>query len=223
MFRLSKTPFLTPFVGIIFEYASFLFPRLPQLAVTMNTETIIAFHHPQPVYPNHLVIIPKKAISTFLLLLHDKHIHYLFEILGAAWHIIHHSGDVYETHWLLRVNGGKYQDVKQVHFHLSTDDHDTQKMFENSEKHREDAHRCDVLYSSYPGRHEFLIVPTEHLVLESHDNAQHLHIVKDMIACFQGLDQKYHLTQVGYTVIFKEIILDQKRRRLSLHIGADKT
>ena len=59
VFRLVRTPAAGYFVGLIFAYFSFVIPtrRLRE------TKTLIAFHHPQPSYPTHILIVPKKQLQ----------------------------------------------------------------------------------------------------------------------------------------------------------------
>ncbi len=100
-------------IGWIFAKMSFLLPvdRLRE------TETLIAFHHPKPAYPFHILIVPKKAIqrladldpsdSTFL-----TDLFFTIQSLVNEFHL---------TAYRLIVNGGEYQDFPQLHFHLISD------------------------------------------------------------------------------------------------------
>ncbi|MDL1909098.1 HIT domain-containing protein [Chloroflexi bacterium CFX6] len=82
-----------------------------------ETETLMAFHHPKPSYPFHVLLVPKKAVRTLM----------EFDAKDSAF-----LGDLYSTvqslveefqlpAYRLIVNGGEYQDFPQLHFHLVSD------------------------------------------------------------------------------------------------------
>ena len=81
-----------------------------------ETHTVLAFHHPQPAYAVHILIVPKKTIHDLLSFTDDTMIYARDALLMAQRLIRQLSLD--EAGYRLIVNGGEYQDVKQVHFHL---------------------------------------------------------------------------------------------------------
>lgn len=102
-----------PVIGWIFAHMSFAIPvkRLHE------TETLMAFHHPKPAYPFHVLLVPKKAILSLK----------EFDTTDAAF-----LTDLYSTvqqlvnefrlpAYRLIVNGGEFQDFPQLHFHLVAD------------------------------------------------------------------------------------------------------
>jgi histidine triad (HIT) family protein len=98
-------------IGFGFQYGSGLIPVRP----IVSTKTVIAFPHPKPAFDNHVLVIPKHAIATFPDLLARQNIGYLLALLDTA--------QVLSKAWGWQsfsygVNGGTYQDVRQVHFHL---------------------------------------------------------------------------------------------------------
>ena|SRR5215210_8058974 len=104
---------LAPVIGWIFAHMSFAIPvkRLHE------TETLMAFHHPRPAYPFHVLLVPKKAVvslneldtvdTTFLTDLYSTVQKLVDEFQLPAYRMI--------------VNGGKVQDFPQLHFHLVSD------------------------------------------------------------------------------------------------------
>jgi histidine triad (HIT) family protein len=79
-----------------------------------ETETLLAFQHPKPSYPYHVLIVPKQAVATLLEL--DPHNSAFLTDLYATVQSL-----VTEFHlpvYRLIVNGGEYQDFPQLHFHL---------------------------------------------------------------------------------------------------------
>ena len=105
--------FLAPVIGWIFAHMSFAIP----VQRVRETETLLAFHHPKPAYKFHVLLVPKKAVTS----LQD------FDTSDSAF-----LSDVYSTvqslvdefhlsAYRLIVNGGDYQDFPQLHFHLISD------------------------------------------------------------------------------------------------------
>ncbi|NKB65772.1 MAG: HIT domain-containing protein [Candidatus Latescibacteria bacterium] len=115
LFRLarlvSRHPLTGKIVGLGFQYGSFLLP-VRRLA---DSETTVIFAHPRPAYDDHLLVVPKRAIATFPDLLAPNRLVYFAAILQAARQLLDTQG---WDNYSLAVNGGRNQEVSQVHFHL---------------------------------------------------------------------------------------------------------
>lgn len=214
LFALSKTVIFVKIVGLIFEYATFLLP----VSRVIENERIISFQHPQPAYSNHIVIVPKKAIPTFLDLIKENHVERLFHILETAKTIIDDSKEFDHDNWVLCVNGGSRQEVNQVHFHLFTLSKKSQRIWDAYRK-IEDGD-LEVFYYSTEKQREFIMIPEESISLSMTYNRQQQVILEKMISCFQLLDQEYGFSQIGYSLIFQEIVVEGEKK-LSVHIFAD--
>ena len=96
--------------GFIFTHMSFLVPaeRLRE------TDTLLAFHHPKPSYPFHVVLVPRQAIPDLMALdpSNAKFLSDLFEVVGSL--VTEFQLPAYR----LIVNGGEYQEFPHLHFHL---------------------------------------------------------------------------------------------------------
>ena len=103
-------PWVMRLIGWVFEHMSFAIPvnRLHE------TETLVAFHHPKPSYPFHVLLVPKKSVESLMDL--DSADSAFFKDLYST------VQSLVEEHQLpayrLIVNGGEYQDFPQLHFHL---------------------------------------------------------------------------------------------------------
>ena len=106
---LSKHPMTGKVIGWGFQYGSWLIP----VRRLVDTREVTAFPHPKPPFDAHVLVIPKRAIATFPDLLEQKN--YLFALLDTAQTLIAEWG---WTAYSFGVNGGIYQDLRQVHFHL---------------------------------------------------------------------------------------------------------
>ncbi len=99
-------------MGWLFAHVSFLLPvdRL------RDTETLLAFHHPRPAYPVHILIVPKRRLAN-LLDLQTADADFLLELIATVQSLITEFG-LETVGYRLITNGGPYQDIPQLHFHL---------------------------------------------------------------------------------------------------------
>ena len=99
-----------PLIGWIFAHMSFIIP----VKRLRETDALMAFYHPRPTYPFHVLLLPKKAVpslkefdstdTTFLTDLYSTVQSLVEELQLPAWRLI--------------LNGGEYQDFPHLHFHL---------------------------------------------------------------------------------------------------------
>ncbi len=96
-------------VGWVFAHMSFAIParRLRE------TETLLAFYHPKPAYPFHVLLVPKETIATIMDL--DPASVLLSDVVAAVQSLV---AEFHLPAYRLIVNGGEYQDFPQLHFHL---------------------------------------------------------------------------------------------------------
>lgn len=84
----------------------------------LETENVLAFYHTKPFWETHIVVIPKRHISSLLTLEKpDESIFLeLFETVKKV------AAQVVEEKGAARVltNLGKYQESKHLHFHINS-------------------------------------------------------------------------------------------------------
>lgn len=83
-----------------------------------ESENVLAYHHTRPFWPVHIVVVPKKHISSFITLTkEDEPI--LLEIIEVLKTL---ATKVEKEHGAARIltNLGKYQDSKHLHLHISS-------------------------------------------------------------------------------------------------------
>ncbi|MEE8356984.1 MAG: HIT domain-containing protein [Anaerolineales bacterium] len=100
----------------VFSYFSFVIPgeRL------VETNSLLAFHHPSPSYPLHILIVPKSKLRSLADLPTEDQ---LFEVeLFRVVDDLVQTFDLYSKGYRLIVNGGKTQEVDHLHFHLISED-----------------------------------------------------------------------------------------------------
>ena len=81
-----------------------------------QTATLLAFYHPRPAYPVHILIVPKRAIAD-LGGLDESDQEFLLDLVSVVQSLVDEF-NLKETGYRLVSNGGKYQDIPQLHFHL---------------------------------------------------------------------------------------------------------
>lgn len=79
-------------------------------------DDVIVFKSIRPVAENHLLIVPKKHISTFRDLVGDGADRIILKMVSVSQKMIQEKG--LEDGYRLAVNGGKYQEVLHLHLHL---------------------------------------------------------------------------------------------------------
>lgn len=115
LFKIAKGPFMGKIAGNAFQYCSLAIP----VKKVYSSKEIFAFYHPRPSYENHIIISPKKAVKNLQQLASDSFCKYFVKIWEAAKDIcVTHPG--YNNSFALVANGGKRQEVQQVHFHMFT-------------------------------------------------------------------------------------------------------
>jgi histidine triad (HIT) family protein len=81
-----------------------------------ETKNLIAFHNPEPTYPLHFLIIPKQPITRFMdISPSDQGL--IMELVQMIQCLVEEL-DLDEEGYRLIVNGGKYQSLPRLHFHL---------------------------------------------------------------------------------------------------------
>lgn len=116
IYKIAKTSIGGIFLGWIFAYFTFVIPG-ERLA---ETETLLAFHHPSPSFPLHILIVPRERYKSLMdlptseaglfadLLSMVKELIQRFDLVSGGYHLV--------------VNGGKAQEVEHLHFHLYSED-----------------------------------------------------------------------------------------------------
>lgn len=101
-----------PFLGLLFGPMSFLLPA----SRLRETDHLLAFFHPQPAYPTHILLVPRKAIADLSDLSADD-APFLLDLFAAVASLVDEFG-LEQQGYRLIANGGPYQDVPRLHFHL---------------------------------------------------------------------------------------------------------
>src|SRR5512143_3261197 len=114
-FRFARSRPGRRLVAFSFAKMDFLIP-VKRLRDTANW---LAFHHPSPAYPLHILIVPKREIAGIqeITPAEQELLVELFQIVQSL--VAEFNLDA--TGYRLVTNGGKYQDIPLLHFHLISD------------------------------------------------------------------------------------------------------
>lgn len=112
LFSLARTSLGSLLIGWIFAHLSFAIP----VKRLRETDTLLAFYHPAPSYPLHILLVPKRAIKSFMQLSSTDQDFYA-DLIQTVQSLVTEF-DLEKGGYQLVVNGGNCQEVGQLHFHL---------------------------------------------------------------------------------------------------------
>jgi histidine triad (HIT) family protein len=105
--------YFAPLIGWIFAHISFAIP----VKRLRETKTLMAFYHPKPASPFHVLLVPKKAVTS-LEELDPSDTVFLMDLNSTVQNLV---SEFRLPAYRLIVNGGEFQDFPQLHFHLISD------------------------------------------------------------------------------------------------------
>lgn len=101
-------------------YCENVLSRKITVDIVRETDEVLAYHHTRPFWETHIVVIPKRHISSLITMNGEDD-----GILTALFAVIRSvATDVVKERGAARVltNLGKYQDSKHLHFHVYSGD-----------------------------------------------------------------------------------------------------
>jgi histidine triad (HIT) family protein len=116
-FRICRNPRLargaTHGLHLLFTRMSFALPahRLRE------TGTLLAFHHPQPAYPLHILLVPRREIASLMALDPALDATFLADLMATVQSLVAEFR-LEQGGYRLIANGGEFQDFPYLHFHL---------------------------------------------------------------------------------------------------------
>ena len=81
-----------------------------------ETDTLVAFRHPSPSYPVHILIVPKRNYAS-LLEVPSGDLDFMHDLFQTIQTLVMEL-ELDQTSYRLVVNGGDAQEVGMLHFHL---------------------------------------------------------------------------------------------------------
>jgi histidine triad (HIT) family protein len=109
---LARTRLVGGLLREVFNHMSFVIP----VQRLRETPTLIAFYHPSPSYPVHILLVPKRAYASLLDLLPED-ADFQRDLFVTVQGLVRELG-LEGRGYRLITNGGPAQDVPLLHFHL---------------------------------------------------------------------------------------------------------
>lgn len=99
-------------------YCDKILTRTIEVPVCYENDQVFAFHHTNPIWEHHIVLLPKKHVES-LIALEEADNELLLELMRAAKAI---AGDLMARCGAARVytNLGDYQSSKHLHWHIGS-------------------------------------------------------------------------------------------------------
>jgi histidine triad (HIT) family protein len=116
LFQLARSRFFGWLIRMGFAFMSFAIP-VHRLRETPN---LLAFYHPSPSYPVHVLIVPRRAYRS-LMEVPAEDAAFLTDLFSTVQILVRELG-LEACGYRLIANGGTYQDVAMLHFHLVSGD-----------------------------------------------------------------------------------------------------
>ena len=85
-----------------------------------DTDTLVAFHHPRPSHRFHVLIVPKRSIA-HIAAVTPADADFMADLVETVRSLVAEF-KLDQTAYSLLTNGGGFQDVPILHFHLIADD-----------------------------------------------------------------------------------------------------
>jgi histidine triad (HIT) family protein len=102
-------------ITLIFSRLHFLLP----VKRILETDALLAFHHPHPSYPLHILLTPKRPLAGLPDLTADD-ADFMADLFQTVQRLVAQF-NLEQSGYRLIVNGGAYQDIPHLHFHLIVD------------------------------------------------------------------------------------------------------
>ncbi|MEY8750616.1 HIT family protein [Alkalicoccobacillus gibsonii] len=87
-----------------------------QVETVVDTKNVLAFYHTHPFYEEHIVVIPKKHITSFITVKEEESI-IMSEVLSVIKEIATDMNDKFGA-CTVSTNIGDYQTNKHMHWHI---------------------------------------------------------------------------------------------------------
>ena len=112
LYLIAKTWLGGLILHYLFAFFSFVIPG----EKLIDNQVLMAFHHPTPSYPLHILLVPKAKYRSLKNLPSDDS-RFEVELFRAVNELVQNY-NLMEKGYRLIVNGGISQDVNHLHFHL---------------------------------------------------------------------------------------------------------
>ena len=200
LFKIAKGPFMGKIVGTAFQYCSWALP----VKKVYNGGEVIAFDHPQPSYEHHIIISPKRAIQNLQQMKLDGSDKYFVKIWEAIEEI-RAARPEYSEAFAIVVNGGRRQEVQQVHFHMFTD-HEIVNAYSAREQEKSiffrDADICILEHPDPNWEVHFVVKPVSPSRMAENEEYKCAYF-RSILHGIDLLNDEFKIVQRGYSLVYQ--------------------
>ncbi len=198
LFKIAKGPFMGKIVGKAFQHCSWAIP----VKKVYNSKEIIAFYHPQPSYKNHMILSPKRAVKNLQEMASDRFSKYFVKIWDTAKEICVMHPEYHDS-FVIVANGGKRQEVQQVHFHMFTNhdivnDYSAQMQAENA--FYSDRDICVLEHPNPNWEVHFVIQPVSASQIAGAGEYKDTYF-RSILRSIDLLNAEFNIVQRGYSLV----------------------
>ncbi len=198
LFKIAKGPLMGRIVGTAFQHCGWAIP----VKKVYSSKEIIAFHHPQPSYENHLILSPKKAVRN-LQTMAANGLNECFVKIWESTKEICRMHSEYKDSFVLVANGGKRQEVQQVHFHMFTN-HEMVHEYSAPEQAESifyrDKNICILVHPKPDWEIHFVIKPN--FRMEGNEKHQYAYF-RSVLHGIDVLDAEFDIVWRGYSLVYQ--------------------
>lgn len=200
LFKIAKGPFMGKMAGNAFQHFSWAIP----VKKVYSSKEIIAFYHPQPSYENHIIISPKRAVQNLQQMALDSFSKYFVKIWETAKDIsVMHPE--YHDSFVIVANGGKRQEVQQVHFHMFTN-HEIVNEYSAQEQTEgvfyRDRDSCVLEHPNPNWEVHFVIKPISSSRMAGNEAYKYTYF-RSILHSIDLLNAEFNIVQRGYSLVYQ--------------------
>lgn len=201
LFKIAKSPRMGKMVGLAFQHCS---PMIP-VKKLLNSKEILVFRHPRPSYENHIILSPKRVIKNLQQLSQDDFCRYFVKLLEMAKEL-GATHPKYRDSYVLVANGGKRQEVQQVHFHMFTKLNTVNEYA--MQEPVQDVFYCDeeICVLKHPNPNwevHFVAAPVRSFQTTEHKEHEAAYL-KGVLQSIDLLNVEFDIVQRGYSLVYRQ-------------------
>lgn len=200
LFKIAKGPFMGKIVGNVFQHCSWAIP----VKKVYSSKDIIAFYHPMPSYENHIIISPKRAVKNLQQMALDSFSRDFVKIWETAKDICVMHPE-YNDSFVIVANGGKRQEVQQVHFHMFTNHEIVNEYFVQEQVENvfySDRAICVLEHPNPNWEVHFVIKPISSFQMVGNEEYKYTYF-RSILHSIDILNVEFNIVQRGYSLVYQ--------------------
>lgn len=169
-----------------------------------SSKEIIAFYHPMPSYENHIIISPKRSVKNLQQMALDSFSRDFVKVWETAKDICVMHPE-YNDSFVIVANGGKRQEVQQVHFHMFTNHEIVNEYFAQEQVENvfySDRAICVLEHPNPNWEVHFVIKPISSFQMARNDEYKDTYF-RSILHSIDLLNVEFNIVQRGYSLVYQ--------------------